>query len=81
MQRTETAEALATGWIGEAGHPSGEELRSFLAGGLSRERVRQVVRHLLAGCARCSAEARKLWGPPEALLEPSRWRKERRHES
>jgi hypothetical protein len=59
-------------------HPSTEDLEAFMAGRLSREEARGVVRHLLRGCALCSAEARKLWGPPEALLEPSRW-KERPH--
>jgi tetratricopeptide (TPR) repeat protein len=35
-------------------HPTPEQLRELWRGGLAAERVRDVVRHLLLGCPRCS---------------------------
>jgi hypothetical protein len=49
-------------------HPSGEDLRRFMAGELAPARVREVVRHLLTGCSACVRETRGLWD----LGEPAR---------
>lgn len=38
-------------------HPTPAALRLFLAGRLSPEEVRQIVRHLIPGCEKCGAEA------------------------
>jgi hypothetical protein len=44
-------------------HPSEETLKRFAAGTASREESRNVVAHLLKGCAPCAARLK-------ALLEP-----------
>lgn len=54
-------------------HPSRELLDRFLRGELRPPHSRRLVRHLIAGCARCLAETRRLWvavGPrPAAAAE------------
>jgi hypothetical protein len=42
-------------------HPPPDALRDFMAGKLSWEDTKKVVRHLLAGCRRCSRVTRLLW--------------------
>jgi tetratricopeptide (TPR) repeat protein len=51
MTRTREAAAL---------HPRPEQLLELDRGKLSRAQIRRIVRHLLAGCARCSAVAAQL---------------------
>ena len=46
-----------------AQHPSPIDLWLFLQGLLPRPQARRVVRHLLTGCAQCSAEAGHLLDP------------------
>gem|GEM_PF-2405945 len=50
-------------------HPSTGQLQRFLRGEASRDEVRAIVRHLLAGCLECTA----LMGPICGLAE--RWPK------
>ena len=42
-----------------SGHPTTTELEAFLHGSLIGERMRDVVRHLLHGCAACDAQLKK----------------------
>jgi hypothetical protein len=42
-------------------HPSRVDLESFMRGELPRREVAGIVRHLLPGCARCTAITAKLW--------------------
>lgn len=42
-------------------HPKSEALQQFMRGHLSREERREIVRHLLGGCAHCVALTRSLW--------------------
>ncbi|HEY3570289.1 MAG TPA: hypothetical protein VGP73_20330 [Thermoanaerobaculia bacterium] len=42
-------------------HPADEDLVNFMRGDLAPRKAAPIVRHLLAGCARCSAITRKLW--------------------
>jgi hypothetical protein len=65
-----------------SGHPARPDLKSFMRGELSQEHVTGVVRHLLAGCARCRAITGELWGLSEGVpsrgtklrpLSPSTW--------
>jgi hypothetical protein len=44
-----------------AEHPSRDLLERFMEARVSREEVRQVVRHLLTGCAACSKVITPLW--------------------
>ena len=46
----------------DAAHPTEGELARFVRGALARGETRAVVRHLLAGCERCRAVTRRLWG-------------------
>lgn len=47
-------------------HPDPEQLARFLRGELAPRERRQIVRHLLGGCARCLETTRPLWGPGAA---------------
>jgi hypothetical protein len=47
-------------------HPDPQLLERFMRNEVSGEERRWIVRHLLAGCARCGAITRRLW----ALGEP-----------
>jgi hypothetical protein len=47
-------------------HPDPQLLERFMRNEASREERRWIVRHLLAGCARCGAITRRLW----KLAEP-----------
>ena len=51
----------ARGAAGGRHHPAKEDLQRLMAGRLSREEARAVVRHLLRGCSSCSRETRTLW--------------------
>ena len=42
-------------------HPAEEDLVRFLRGELAPREAGPIVRHLLAGCSRCSAVTRGLW--------------------
>ena len=42
-------------------HPAAETLERFVRGELPREKAPAVVRHLLTGCPRCVAIARRAW--------------------
>ncbi|HSS48738.1 MAG TPA: hypothetical protein VLX28_07320 [Thermoanaerobaculia bacterium] len=42
-------------------HPAEEDLVRFMSGELAPGKAAPIVRHLLAGCARCSAVTRELW--------------------
>ena len=42
-------------------HPAEEDLVRFLRGELAPREAGPIVRHLLAGCSRCSAMTRGLW--------------------
>ena len=47
-------------------HPEPVKLEIlFAGGGLARDDLREVVRHLLAGCPRCVAIARRFFNPRE----------------
>jgi hypothetical protein len=57
-------------------HPDPQLLERFMRNEASREERRWIVRHLLAGCARCGAITRGLWklgepGPKVDGEEPS----------
>ena len=64
----ETALELA-GEAGEPGlapenpwvHPTGEQLRLFMAGRLGRTESRRVVRHLLEACPLCRSVTSRVW--------------------
>jgi tetratricopeptide (TPR) repeat protein len=47
-------------------HPDPHQLERFMRNETAGEELRQVVRHLLAGCARCGAVTRRLWDLGEA---------------
>ena len=42
-------------------HPAEEDLVGFMRGELAPGKARPIVRHLLAGCVRCSAITRQMW--------------------
>jgi hypothetical protein len=43
-------------------HPDPSQIERFMrVGGLPREEVRAIVRHLLTGCPDCVEEARRWW--------------------
>lgn len=42
-------------------HPAEEDLVRFMRGELAPRTAGPIVRHLLAGCTRCSAVTRELW--------------------
>jgi hypothetical protein len=55
-------------------HPDPSQIARFMrVGGLPREEVRAIVRHLLTGCPRCVEVTRRLWNlgdaPPLHLEE------------
>jgi tetratricopeptide (TPR) repeat protein len=54
-------------------HPDPQLLERFMRGEASAEERRWIVRHLLAGCARCGAITRRLWSfgepGPEAVAD------------
>ena len=50
-----------SGQTGRGTHPAKEDLQRFMAGGLSREEARTIVRHLLRRCQVCTRETRRLW--------------------
>jgi hypothetical protein len=54
-------------------HPGQDLLERFMRNEVSATERRQVVRHLLAGCARCVAVTRELWalGKPDARARRS----------
>jgi hypothetical protein len=62
------AEVASTPQVSE--HPAPDVLRDFMAGKLSWEATKWVVRHLLAGCRRCSVVTRHIWDFAEEPLEP-----------
>jgi len=55
---------------GGISHPAKEDLHRFMAGELTPEEVREVVRHLLGGCPICTRETRKLWRFGEERPQP-----------
>jgi hypothetical protein len=50
-------------------HPSEDALQRFARGELSRQEVKDIVRHLLGNCAPCRRVTARLWGP--GASEPS----------
>lgn len=56
----------------EAGrsHPSEAVLVRFMRGELPPGKAAPVVRHLLAGCTRCSAVTRALWSLGDQVPNP-----------
>jgi hypothetical protein len=42
-------------------HPAKEDLVRFMRGDLEPGKAAPIVRHLLAGCARCGGITRELW--------------------
>lgn len=54
-----------------AEHPSPEALRDFMAGKLSWAATKGIVRHLLAGCWRCTEVTRQIWDFTEEELDPA----------
>lgn len=50
-------------------HPSEETLKRFAAGTASREESRNVVAHLLKGCAPCAARLKALTEPKSVAGE------------
>lgn len=70
---TEHLDTASRGGVGadtSAGHPDPEQLALFMRGRLPREEARDVVRHLLSGCARCR-EQTGAWWPRELTREGS----------
>lgn len=49
-------------------HPAEEDLVELVRGELARGKAALIVRHLLAGCARCTAITRKLWSLGDEAL-------------
>jgi hypothetical protein len=47
-------------------HPSEETLKRFAAGKASREESRNIVAHLLKGCASCAARLKSMMEPESA---------------
>lgn len=43
-------------------HPGPQQIERFVKGEASRAETRDVVRHLLLGCPKCSQAVRPLWG-------------------
>jgi hypothetical protein len=52
-------------------HLAPDVLRDFMAGKLPWETTRRVVRHLLAGCRRCSEVTGQIWDFAEEELDPA----------
>lgn len=52
------------------GHPATEQLALFMRGELPRDEARDVVRHLLSGCAECRRQT-GAWWPKELTREGS----------
>jgi tetratricopeptide (TPR) repeat protein len=48
-------------------HPDAHLLERFMRCEIAGDELRRVVRHLLAGCARCGAVTRRLWQLGESL--------------
>jgi len=55
---------------GRCTHPAREDLQRLMAGELSREGAKAVVRHLLSGCQICARETRRIWSFGEERLQP-----------
>jgi len=51
-------------------HPSEETLKRFVTGKASRDENREVVAHLLKGCALCAAKVKSLI-EPDSVAGPS----------
>ena len=51
-------------------HPAPDVLRDFMAGLLSWEDTKRVVRHLLAGCPNCSEVTQHIWDFADEPLDP-----------
>lgn len=43
-------------------HPAPQQIERFVKGECDRNETRDVVRHLLLGCPKCSEKVRPLWG-------------------
>ena len=43
-------------------HPGRRQIERFVKGECTRGETRDVVRHLLLGCPKCSEAVRPLWG-------------------
>jgi len=52
-------------------HPAPDVLRDFMAGKLSWAETKEVIRHLLAGCRRCSEITGRIWSFTEEELDPA----------
>jgi hypothetical protein len=43
-------------------HPARQQIERFVKGESTRAETRDVVRHLLVGCPKCTQTVRPLWG-------------------
>ncbi len=50
-------------------HPAEGDLVELMRGELARKEAAPIVRHLLRGCARCTAITRKLWSFGDEALK------------
>ena len=51
-------------------HPTPRELEGFVLGRLSPAEMREVARHLLAGCSQCQEVTAELWTPEDVFEDP-----------
>jgi tetratricopeptide (TPR) repeat protein len=51
-------------------HPTPEALEGFVLGRLSLAEMREVARHLVAGCPRCQEVTAGLWEPADVFEDP-----------
>lgn len=54
-------------------HPAAEDLGRFMRGELTPREAAPIVRHVLAGCAKCLKVTRKLWSIGEELPALGGW--------
>ena len=54
-------------------HPAEEDLERLMRGELGPREAAPIVRHVLAGCARCLKVTRKLWSFGEELPKLGEW--------
>ena len=51
-------------------HPAPKALEEFVLGRLSPVEMRDVARHLVAGCPRCQEVTAGLWEPADVFEDP-----------
>jgi hypothetical protein len=52
----------------DSSHPATLNLERFMRGELERDKIREIVRHMLTGCPDCVAVTRRLWNLAERSL-------------